>query len=168
MTGSCPGNSSSSPGGSSSTSSTAKNGKPTTTNGGQAFLRECALSLLNRAPGLLISINSWRYLVLEMASLDSQRLSIIDHRSSLDLSGSPFFSYDTCIRPSNLRTPTIICHCNLSLIVDGLVYFDQVSVLPTTHLFVNLGTFIPLGGASAASLQADRSGGDVIHFGRAV
>jgi hypothetical protein len=39
--------------------------------------------------------------------------------------------------------------------VNGLVYFDQVSLLPTTHLLlVILGIFILLGGVWAVSLQA--------------
>jgi hypothetical protein len=47
------------------------------------------------------------------------------------------------------------CFYNLSSIVNGLVYFDQVSLLPTTHLLlVILGIFILLGGVWAVSLQA--------------
>lgn len=47
------------------------------------------------------------------------------------------------------------CFYNLSSIVNSLVYFDQVSLLPTTHLLlVILGIFILLGGVWAVSLQA--------------
>jgi magnesium transporter len=47
------------------------------------------------------------------------------------------------------------CFYNLSSIVNGLVYFDQVSLLPTSHLLlVILGIFILLGGVWAVSLQA--------------
>ncbi|KAN0124759.1 hypothetical protein V8E52_001311 [Russula decolorans] len=59
-----------------------------------------------------------------------------------------------------LADPTIVCplaFCfyNLSSIVNGLVYFDQVSLLPTTHLLlVILGICILLGGVWAVSLQA--------------
>lgn len=98
--------------------------------------------------------------------------------SFLDLSGSPFFSCGTCTRPSNLRTPPLsvpvsvtfpyhpvakppsfpsvaFCFYNLSSIVNGLIYFDQISLLSTTHLLlVILGIFILLGGVWAVSLQA--------------
>jgi hypothetical protein len=47
------------------------------------------------------------------------------------------------------------CFYNISSIVSGLVYFDQVSLLPTSHrLLVTLGIFILLGGVWAVSLQA--------------
>ena len=47
------------------------------------------------------------------------------------------------------------CFYNISSIVNGLVYFDQVSLLPTSHLLlVTLGIFILLGGVWAVSLQA--------------
>ena len=57
------------------------------------------------------------------------------------------------------------CFYNLSSIVNGLVYFDQISLLPTSHLLlVTLGIFILLGGVWAVSLQAVNigtwSGGD--------
>ena len=57
------------------------------------------------------------------------------------------------------------CFYNLSSIVNGLVYFDQVSLLPTSHiLLVTVGIFILLGGVWAVSLQAVNvgtwSGGD--------
>ncbi|KAF8506694.1 hypothetical protein F5888DRAFT_1902347 [Russula emetica] len=71
-----------------------------------------------------------------------------------------------------LADPTIVCplaFCfyNLSSIVNGLVYFDQVALLPTTHLLlVILGIFILLGGVWAVSLQAVNvdtwSGGDEV------
>ena len=59
------------------------------------------------------------------------------------------------------------CFYNLSSIVNGLVYFDQVSLLPITHLLlVILGIFILLGGVWAVSLQAVNvdtwSGGDEV------
>ncbi|KAI0296197.1 hypothetical protein BC826DRAFT_1005822 [Russula brevipes] len=59
-----------------------------------------------------------------------------------------------------LADPTIVCplaFCfyNLSSIVNGLVYFDQVSLLPTSHLLlVTVGMFTLLGGVWAVSLQA--------------
>jgi len=59
-----------------------------------------------------------------------------------------------------LADPTIVCplaFCfyNLSSIVNGLVYFDQVSLLPASHLLlVTLGIFVLLGGVWAVSLQA--------------
>jgi len=59
-----------------------------------------------------------------------------------------------------LADPTIVCplaFCfyNLSSIVNDLVYFDQVSLLPTSHLLlVTLGIIILLGGVWAVSLQA--------------
>lgn len=59
-----------------------------------------------------------------------------------------------------LADPTIVCplaFCfyNISSIVNGLVYFDQVSLLPTSHiLLVTVGMFILLGGVWAVSLQA--------------
>jgi hypothetical protein len=47
------------------------------------------------------------------------------------------------------------CFYNLSSIVNGLVYFDQVSLLPTSHLLlVTVGMFTLLGGVWAVSLQA--------------
>ena len=47
------------------------------------------------------------------------------------------------------------CFYNISSIVNGLVYFDQVSLLPTSHLLlITLGIFILLGGVWAVSLQA--------------
>lgn len=47
------------------------------------------------------------------------------------------------------------CFYNLSSIVNGLIYFDQVSLLPTSHLLlVTLGIVILLGGVWAVSLQA--------------
>lgn len=47
------------------------------------------------------------------------------------------------------------CFYNLSSIVNGLVYFDQVSLLPTSHLLlVTVGIIVLLGGVWAVSLQA--------------
>ncbi|KAN0133262.1 hypothetical protein V8E53_008986 [Lactarius tabidus] len=59
-----------------------------------------------------------------------------------------------------LADPTIVCplaFCfyNISSIVNGLIYFDQVSLLPTSHLLlVTLGIVILLCGVWAVSLQA--------------
>ncbi|EIM83506.1 uncharacterized protein STEHIDRAFT_170767 [Stereum hirsutum FP-91666 SS1] len=59
-----------------------------------------------------------------------------------------------------LANPTIVCplaFCfyNLSSIVNGLVYFDQVSLLPTSHLLlVILGIAILLGGVWVVSFHA--------------
>ena len=47
------------------------------------------------------------------------------------------------------------CFYNISSIVNGLVYFDQVSLLPTSHLLlITLGMAILLCGVWAVSLQA--------------
>jgi hypothetical protein len=47
------------------------------------------------------------------------------------------------------------CFYNVSSIVNGLVYFDQVSLLPTSHLLlVTVGIVVLLGGVWAVSLQA--------------
>lgn len=59
------------------------------------------------------------------------------------------------------------CFYNLSSIVNGLVYFDQVALLPISHLLlVILGIFVLLGGVWAVSLQAVNvdtwSGGDEV------
>ncbi|TFY50268.1 hypothetical protein EVG20_g11618, partial [Dentipellis fragilis] len=65
-----------------------------------------------------------------------------------------------------LADPTIVCplaFCfyNLSSIVNGLVYFDQFSLLPTTHLIlVIVGIAVLLGGVWVVSFQAG-SGVDV-------
>ncbi|KAI0003681.1 hypothetical protein BJV74DRAFT_793326 [Russula compacta] len=61
--------------------------------------------------------------------------------------------------------PLAFCFYNLSSIVNGLVYFDQISLLPASHLLlVTVGIFILLGGVWAVSLQAVNvgtwSGGD--------
>ena len=61
------------------------------------------------------------------------------------------------------------CFYNLSSIVNGLVYFDQISLLPTSHLLlVTVGIFILLGGVWAVSLQAvivdTWSGGDDVEI----
>ncbi|KAH9065742.1 hypothetical protein EDB87DRAFT_1679456 [Lactarius vividus] len=59
-----------------------------------------------------------------------------------------------------LADPTIVCplaFCfyNISSIVNGLVYFDQVSLLPIANLLlVTAGILILLGGVWAVSLQA--------------
>ena len=55
------------------------------------------------------------------------------------------------------QSPSSVAFCfyNLSSIVNGLVYFDQISLLSTAHLLlVILGIFILLGGVWAVSLQA--------------
>lgn len=57
------------------------------------------------------------------------------------------------------------CFYNLSSIVNGLIYYDQISLLPTSHLLlVTVGILILLGGVWAVSLQAVNvdtwSGGD--------
>jgi magnesium transporter len=47
------------------------------------------------------------------------------------------------------------CFYNLSSIVNGLIYFDQVSLLPVSHLLlVTVGIIVLLGGVWAVSLQA--------------
>ncbi|KAH9982901.1 hypothetical protein BGW80DRAFT_1471555 [Lactifluus volemus] len=51
--------------------------------------------------------------------------------------------------------PLAFCFYNLSSIVNGLVYYDQVSLLPASHiLLVTVGIFILLGGVWAVSFQA--------------
>jgi magnesium transporter len=58
-------------------------------------------------------------------------------------------------RTKPFSTSVAFCFYNLSSIVNGLVYFDQVSLLPTSHiLLVTVGIFILLGGVWAVSLQA--------------
>ena len=53
------------------------------------------------------------------------------------------------------RVLVAFCFYNLSSIVNSLVYFDQISLLPTSHLLlVTVGIFILLGGVWAVSLQA--------------
>ena len=48
--------------------------------------------------------------------------------------------------------------------MNGLVYFDQVSLLPTTHLLVMLGIVVLLGGVWAVqAVNVDAwSGGDEV------
>jgi hypothetical protein len=54
-----------------------------------------------------------------------------------------------------LKTVLAFCFYNLSSIVNGLVYFDQISLLPASHLvLVTVGIIILLGGVWAVSLQA--------------
>jgi len=51
--------------------------------------------------------------------------------------------------------PLAFCFYNLSSIVNGLIYFDQLSLLPASHLLlVTVGIFVLLGGVWAVSLQA--------------
>jgi hypothetical protein len=58
---------------------------------------------------------------------------------------------------SNTQLSFVVAFCfyNLSSIVNGLIYFDQVSLLPVSHLLlVTVGIVILLGGVWAVSLQA--------------
>ncbi|KAJ7492624.1 hypothetical protein FB451DRAFT_1219053 [Mycena latifolia] len=59
-----------------------------------------------------------------------------------------------------LVCPSAFCFYNLSSIVNGLVYFDQFSLIPPLHLgLVILGIFILLGGVWVVSIQSG-GGGD--------
>lgn len=54
------------------------------------------------------------------------------------------------------------CFYNLSSIVNGLVYFDQFSLIPPMHLaLVILGIFVLLGGVWVVSVQSGGGGVDV-------
>lgn len=54
------------------------------------------------------------------------------------------------------------CFYNLSSIVNGLVYFDQFSLIPPVHLYlVILGIFVLLGGVWVVSIQSGGGGIDV-------
>lgn len=54
------------------------------------------------------------------------------------------------------------CFYNLSSIVNGLVYFDQFSLIPPVHLgLVILGIFVLLGGVWVVSIQHGGGGVDV-------
>src|SRR6266404_2970834 len=110
---------------------------------------------------------------METTSSGNGRLGCL----SLALLRSPSFSSGICIRLSNLQIPpscahvsysflspvldrsvphtVAFCFYNISSIVNGLVYFDQVSVLPTSPLLlVTVGILILLGGVWVVSIQA--------------
>ncbi|KAL0951193.1 hypothetical protein HGRIS_007921 [Hohenbuehelia grisea] len=54
-----------------------------------------------------------------------------------------------------LVCPSAFCFYNLSSIVNGLVYFDQFSLIPPLHLaLVVLGIFVLLGGVWVVSIQS--------------
>ncbi|KAJ6604645.1 hypothetical protein DFH09DRAFT_1123383 [Mycena vulgaris] len=54
-----------------------------------------------------------------------------------------------------LVCPSAFCFYNLSSIVNGLVYFDQFSLIPPLHLgLVILGIFVLLGGVWVVSIQS--------------
>jgi len=56
---------------------------------------------------------------------------------------------------SHFRTAVAFCFYNLSSIVNGLVYYDQVALLPTSHLLLVIsGIAILLGGVWVVSFQA--------------
>jgi len=58
-----------------------------------------------------------------------------------------------------LVCPSAFCFYNLSSIVNGLVYFNQFSLIPPLHLgLVILGIFVLLGGVWVVSIQSDTSG----------
>jgi magnesium transporter len=58
-------------------------------------------------------------------------------------------------RTKSFYAAVAFCFYNLSSIVNGLVYYDQVSLLPASHiLLVTVGIFILLGGVWAVSFQA--------------
>ncbi|CAK5267727.1 unnamed protein product [Mycena citricolor] len=60
-----------------------------------------------------------------------------------------------------LVCPSAFCFYNLSSIVNGLVYFDQFSLIPPAHLaLVILGIVILLGGVWVVSVQSGSTGGD--------
>ncbi|KAF7347838.1 hypothetical protein MVEN_01541300 [Mycena venus] len=59
-----------------------------------------------------------------------------------------------------LVCPSAFCFYNLSSIVNGLVYFDQFSLIPPLHLgLVVLGIFVLLGGVWVVSIHSSGSGG---------
>ncbi|KAF8807402.1 hypothetical protein BYT27DRAFT_7338106 [Phlegmacium glaucopus] len=61
-----------------------------------------------------------------------------------------------------LVCPSAFCFYNLSSIVNGLVYFDQFSLIPPVHLgLVILGIFILLGGVWVVSIHSGGGGVDV-------
>ncbi|KAF5370226.1 hypothetical protein D9615_010082 [Tricholomella constricta] len=54
-----------------------------------------------------------------------------------------------------LVCPSAFCFYNLSSIVNGLIYFDQVALIPPLHLgLVVLGMFVLLGGVWVVSIQS--------------
>ncbi|KAJ7125584.1 hypothetical protein C8R43DRAFT_1111489 [Mycena crocata] len=58
-----------------------------------------------------------------------------------------------------LVCPSAFCFYNLSSIVNGLVYFDQFSLIPPLHLgLVILGIFVLLGGVWVVSIQSGSTG----------
>jgi len=60
-----------------------------------------------------------------------------------------------------LVCPSAFCFYNLSSIVNGLVYFDQFSLIPPLHLgLVILGIFVLLGGVWVVSIQSGSSSGE--------
>ncbi|KAJ7092721.1 hypothetical protein C8R44DRAFT_860915 [Mycena epipterygia] len=60
-----------------------------------------------------------------------------------------------------LVCPSAFCFYNLSSIVNGLVYFDQFSLIPPLHLgLVILGIFVLLGGVWVVSIQSGSPPGD--------
>ncbi|KAJ7103538.1 hypothetical protein B0H15DRAFT_812630 [Mycena belliarum] len=60
-----------------------------------------------------------------------------------------------------LVCPSAFCFYNLSSIVNGLVYFDQFSLIPPLHLgLVILGIFVLLGGVWVVSIQSGSSDTD--------
>ncbi|KAF8640532.1 hypothetical protein AX17_000194 [Amanita inopinata Kibby_2008] len=61
-----------------------------------------------------------------------------------------------------LVCPSAFCFYNLSSIVNGLVYFDQFSLIPRPHLFlVILGIIVLLGGVWIVSIQSEGGQEDV-------
>jgi uncharacterized membrane protein len=61
-----------------------------------------------------------------------------------------------------LVCPSAFCFYNLSSIVNGLVYFDQFSLIPPLHLgLVVLGIVVLLGGVWVVSIQSGGGGVDV-------
>ncbi|PPQ63786.1 hypothetical protein CVT24_004328 [Panaeolus cyanescens] len=61
-----------------------------------------------------------------------------------------------------LVCPSAFCFYNLSSIVNGLVYFDQISLIKPLHLgLVVLGIFVLLGGVWIVSIQSGGGGVDV-------
>ncbi|KAJ6519813.1 hypothetical protein C8R45DRAFT_886642 [Mycena sanguinolenta] len=60
-----------------------------------------------------------------------------------------------------LVCPSAFCFYNLSSIVNGLVYFDQFSLIPPLHLgLVVLGIFVLLGGVWVVSIHSGGSDAD--------
>ena len=74
----------------------------------------------------------------------------------------PCTSCLSCLTPTSDQTSAAFCFYNLSSIVNGLVYFNQFSLIPPLHLgLVVLGIIVLLGGVWVVSIQSGGGGIDV-------